>query len=185
MNTDFLFDVQVSKHLKGVSRNGLTVPMVVTSTTGTVLNALTTPGIVTRIAEHLPPNDRKGLGALFLLVNQPHVRYELEPRIVSFREKHRRDEIRRRIRESVRRIESMKSWEWEDRRQFHRDKAERILDVYAYMGTVADHLHLLGKRLAVNIDTNIQSLLSQYKKPWFTRRLEAERDKLRDYIEWG
>ncbi len=159
--------------------------MVVTSATMTVLNALTTPGIVTRIAEHLPPNDRKGLGALFLLVNQPHVRYELEPRIVSFREKHRRDEIRRRIRESMRRIESMKSWEWEDRRQFHRDKAERILDVYAYMGTVADHLHLLGKRLAVDIDTNIQSLLNQYTKPWFTRRLEAERDKLRDYIEWG
>ena len=153
--------------------------------TDSALNALTTPGIVTRIAEHLPPNDHKGLGALFLLVNQPHVRYELEPWIVSFREKHRRAEIRRRIRESMRRIESMKSWEWEDRRQFHRDKAERILDVYAYMGTVAEHLHLLGKRLAVDIDTNIQSLLNQYKKPWFTRRLEAERDKLRDYIEWG
>ena len=159
--------------------------MVVTSTTRTVLNALTTPGIVTRIAEHLPPNDQTGLGALFRLVNQPHVRYELEPWVVSFREKHRRDEIRRRIRESIRRIESMKSWEWEDRRQFHRDKAEKILDVYAYMGTVADHLHLLGKRLAVDIDTNMRSLLSQYTKPWFTRRLEAERDKLRDYIEWG
>jgi hypothetical protein len=161
--------------------------MVVTSTTTTrtVLNALTTPGIVTRIAEHLPPNDRKGLGALFLLINQPHVRYELEPWVVSFREKHRRAEIRRRIREAMKRIESMKSWEWEDRRQFNLTKAKRILDVYAYMGTVADHLHLLGKRLAVDIDTNMRSLLDQYKKPWFARQLNAERDKLRDYIEWG
>jgi hypothetical protein len=154
-------------------------------TTTTVLNALTTPGIVTRIVEHLPPNDKKGLGALFLLVNQPHVRHELEPCIVSFREKYRRDEIRRQIREYMGRIKSMKSWEWDDRHQFNRDKAERILGVYAYMGTVTDHLHLLGKRLAIDIDANIHSLLHQYNKPWFTRRLEAEREKLRDYIEWG
>ena len=153
------------------------------SHTTMVLNALTTPGIVTRIAEQLPPND-KGFCGLYLFVNHPHVRYELEPWIVSRREKHRRDDMRRRIREYLGRIHSMKSWEWDDRDQFKQAKAQKILDLYAYMGSVADHLHLLGKRLAIDVDTNFPRLLT-YPKPWFTQRLKSEREKLRDYIEWG
>lgn len=149
-----------------------------------VLDALTTPGIMTHIAEQLPPTD-KGLGGLYLLVNQPHVRFELEPCIVPLREKHRREEMRRWLREYMMRIQTMKSWEWDARDQFKKAKAQKILDVYAYMGTVADHLHLLGKRLAIDVDVNIRSLITNYRKRWFTQRLEAEREKLRDYIEWG
>lgn len=151
---------------------------------------LTTPGIITQIANQLSIDDI-GFKGLFLLVNDQHYRYELQPftdiiKLNHFNEK-----------QKIQMIYDLQEYfiKFNDLTDTM-TKANSIIEMYQYLVNNIEYLHLLHKRFGIIVKNKLDELITQINDEQFNEfdihykifllsKFHQLKVKLKTYFDWA
>lgn len=152
------------------------------------IRTLTTPGIVTEIALKLSPTD-KGLVGFFMMVNDAHLREELQSFVDVIANHHK---IIHNQLEQTKRTNEMVEILMHFLNRIERarllKKSTIALEMFQYMCTLREDIFQLGKRFARILDSKITSIHEECLENNMHDmiiELDSFRSQLFSYIEWG
>tara|TARA_Y100000385_G_C12652403_1_gene450089 strand:- start:18 stop:557 length:540 start_codon:yes stop_codon:yes gene_type:complete len=160
------------------------------------IDCLTTPGIITQIISKLNFNDQ-GISSLYLLVNNIHLRYELQPFIDNISKYNHELHLLRIKKKQEKKHERLKSRMIMKIRQYINDfdfsertsqKIPIILELFDYLENNITHLHLLGKSFGKSLDERIDRFIIDGTRKHlsdFVATMHEKRVIFQDYINWS
>lgn len=150
---------------------------------------LTTPGIITQIANQLSIDDI-GFKGLFLLINDQHYRYELQPFTDIIKQNHFNEK------QKIQMIYDLQEYftkfnDLTDRMT----KATSIIEMYQYLVNNIEYLHLLHKTFGIIVKNKLDELITQindeqfdefdiHYKIYLLSKLHQLKVNLKKYFDW-